>query len=77
MHLTLEVNIEQLLEKLKLLPANQIAVILTELEKSISEKDIAGNTDLQSFILQGPVMGDDQYQAFTENRKMMNQWRNR
>ena len=75
MNLTLEVNIEELIERLKLLPASQIAGIMAELEKSIEEKTRKGNTDFQDFLLKGPVMSDDQYDAFTENRKNMNQWR--
>jgi hypothetical protein len=76
MNLTLEVNIEQLIERLKLLPASQLAGIMAELEKSIEVKTGKGNTDFQDFLLKGPVMSDDQYDVFIENRKNMNQWRN-
>lgn len=76
MNLILEVNIEQLIERLKLLPANQIAGIMAELEKSIEDKTDKGHTDFQEFLLKGPIMSDDQYDVFIENRKIMNQWRN-
>lgn len=76
MNLTLEVNIEQLIERLKLLPASQIAGIMAELEKSMEAKTGKGNEDFQEFLLKGPVMSDDQYDVFIENRKNINQWRN-
>nr|NQU89906.1 hypothetical protein [Bacteroidota bacterium] len=77
MNLTLDVNIEQLVARLKLLPANQIADIMAELEKSIKDNTAKGNSDFQEFLLKGPVMSDDQYEVFIENRKLMNKWRSR
>jgi len=77
MNLTLDVNIEQLVARLKLLPANQIADIIAELKKSIKDNTAKGNSDFQEFLLKGPVMSDDQYEVFIENRKLMNKWRSR
>lgn len=55
------------------MPANQIADIMAELEKSILEKACLESADFQKFLLKGPVMKDEQYDVYLENRKMMNQ----
>jgi hypothetical protein len=46
---------------------------MAELEKSILEKACLESADFQKFLLKGPVMKDEQYDVYLENRKMMNQ----
>jgi hypothetical protein len=73
MQLTVDINIEQLIQILRSLPANQREKIKSELNKSaIQDKN---RNSFQEFLLKGPTMTDSQYEEFLENRKKMNQWR--
>lgn len=68
MQLTVNIQYNQLISILKNLPANQLAKVKSEIENI----EIVSNTnisDFQKFILEGPVMSDEQYNAFKENRK--------
>jgi len=76
MQLTVDIPYEQLIDIIRHLPANQLAKIKSDLENTVAvDKAETGKTDLQEFILKGPVMSDVQYSAFKENRKAFNQWR--
>ncbi|MEK6476816.1 hypothetical protein WJR50_04750 [Catalinimonas sp. 4WD22] len=46
-----------------------------EIERISSEKNIENVDDLESLIANGPVMSDEKYNEFEENRKNFNQWR--
>ncbi len=76
MKLTLDIGYEQLLFLIKQMPANQIAKLKNDIDDSFvilkSKKEIS---DFQKFLLQGPVMNDEQYENYLENRKNFNQWR--
>ena len=76
MELRLNINYEQLLNIIKQLPAPQIEKLKAELNKKGSqEQSKKASSDFQNFLLNGPVMSDEQYDAFVENRERMNQWR--
>lgn len=76
MKLTLDIGYEQLLFLIKQMPANQIAKLKNDIDDSFvvlkSKKEIS---DFQKFLLQGPVMNDEQYENYLENRKNFNKWR--
>ncbi len=76
MQLTVNIQYEQLINIIRQLPANQIAKIKSDLEDIESVSEIK-KTDLQSFLLNGPVMSDLQYEAFLENRREFKQWRSK
>ncbi len=76
MQLTVNIQYEQLINIIRHLPANQLAKIKSDLENTITVSETE-KTDLQKFILKGPVMSDNQYEAFKENRKAFNQWRSK
>jgi hypothetical protein len=58
------------------LPANQIAKIKYEIsENSIVEKAKSEISDFQKFILSAPVMSDEQYDNFNQQRAFFKQWR--
>lgn len=76
MQLTVNIQYNQLISILKNLPANQLAKVKSEIENI----EIVSNTnisDFQKFILEGPVMSDEQYNTFKEHRKSFNKWRNK
>ena len=75
---TVELSYEQLINLIRQLPANQLAKIKSDLENIVAvEPKETRKTDFQVFISKGPVMSDAQYAAFKENRKSLNQWRNK
>ena len=76
MELTLDIGYNQVLHLVNQLPANQIAKIKYEVsENSIVEKAKREISDFQKFILSAPVMSDEQYDNFNQQRQHFNQWR--
>ena len=73
MQLTVDIPYEQLIDIIRHLPPNQQAKIKADLELS-ADVNCADTkkTDFQEFLLKGPVMSDEQYSAFKENRKAFN-----
>jgi len=66
----------QIYQLVSQLPANQKAKIIYELsQNNIVEKVEKEASDFQKFILSGPVMSDEQYLNFNQQRKNFNQWR--
>jgi len=78
MQLTVDIPYEQLIDIIRHLPPNQRAKIKADLELSVPVNDVeTKKTEFQKFLLRGPVMSDEQYSAFKENRKALNQWRSK
>jgi hypothetical protein len=76
MELTLDIGYNQVLHLVNQLPAIQIAKIKYELsENSIAKKAKSEMSDFQKFILSAPVMSDEQYDNFNQQRQHFNQWR--
>ena len=76
MKVTLNLEYAQIINLVKQLPANQIEKIKKELTGSfILTKAKSEISDFQQFILSGPVMSDDQYQDFKQQRQQFNLWR--
>ncbi len=75
MQLTVDLNIDQLIQVLKKLPIEQKKRIKDELNDLETKKNLIEKSDFQKFLLKGPVMTDAEYKQFKENRKKMNQWR--
>ena len=76
MELTLELGYNQIFHLVSQLPANQIAKIKYELsENNIAEKAKEEISDFQKFILTAPIMSDEQYSNFNQQRTHFNQWR--
>ena len=68
-----EIGFNELLHAIQQLPESQRAILQDELKKKEQPKiDI---TDFQKFLLNGPVMSDEEYKNFKETRKRLNQWR--
>jgi hypothetical protein len=76
MEITLNLGYSQIFNLVNQLPANQIAKIKYELsESNIAEKAKVEILDFQKFILGAPVMSDEQYANFNQQRTHFNQWR--
>ena len=76
MEIKINIGIEQILYAIRQLPGNQIARIKTELNKSFTQKAKPQQASaLQEFLLQAPVMSEEQYLSFSDNRKQLKQWR--
>ena len=76
MEIRLELDYSQIFHLVSQLPANQIAKIKQELsEINIAEKAKEEISDFQKFLLTAPVMSDEQYNDFQQQRTNFNQWR--
>jgi len=76
MVLTLDIGYNQVLHLVNQLPANQIVKIKYELSENIIAKKAKSEiSDFQKFILSAPVMSDEQYDNFNQQRQHFNQWR--
>jgi len=76
MELKLDLDYPQILSLVRQLPVNQIAKLLVDAQNILEEEKKNENiAAFQTFLLSGPVMSDEQYDSFVENRKMFAQWR--
>jgi len=76
MELKLNIGYQELIELIKQLPVNQIRQLKAELTLITAENNVEkGTSNFQEFLLNGPVMEEDQYQDFLSNRKNFNAWR--
>jgi hypothetical protein len=76
MELVVNLGYEQVINLVRQLPANQIEKIKKEITQDyIQKKAQAEISEFQQFLLSGPVMSNEQYQNFKENRKQFNTWR--
>ena len=78
MQVSVNIDFEQLVNIIKALPDKQKAKIKKELDdKTTTHKSSVAKNEFQDFLLKGPVMTDEEFDAFKNNRKKMNQWRNK
>ncbi len=76
MEVKLDLNFDQVIELIKQLPASQLAKLKMELSDSFlkkkSKKDLS---KLQDFLLNAPVMSDEQFEVYQKRRKELSKWR--
>jgi len=71
----LKVKYEQLWDLILQLPAAQLSKLKKDLDKLSKKKHPAsGPNDFQEFLLHGPVMTEEQFELFQENRKFVKEW---
>lgn len=75
MEIKLNIGYEQLIAIINQLPTNEVNKLKAEIEKISTERNFETIDDLESLIVEGPVMSDEQYNEFEEIRKNFNQWR--
>ena len=73
MELKVDIGFNELLQAVQQLPENQRVILRRELDKK--DEPLTDLTEFQKMLLNGPVMSDEEYQAFKETRKRINKWR--
>lgn len=74
MELNLKISYHQLLSAIKELSPKDFLKLKKELTK-INPVDEPEKGRLQDLLANGPVMNDEQYDEFLENRKKFSEWR--
>jgi len=69
------IGFEQLLSLVRQLPDEKIATLKAALKTQSSSREKKSKSDLKLLILNGPVMGDTQFESFIANRERFNAWR--
>jgi hypothetical protein len=75
MEIKLNIGYEQLIAIINQLPIDEVNKLKAEIERISSERNVETVDDLESLIADGPVMSDEKYNEFEENRKNFSQWR--
>jgi len=75
MELAAHYNIDQILQAIKQLPVQELRVVKKVVDQNLNTDQTNSNAALKELLLKVPVMTDQQYKLFIENRKKMNQWR--
>ncbi len=72
----LQIGYQELVALVRQLPASQIAQLKSELtDNFIEEKAKIAKSQLRQFLLNGPIMTDEEYENYQQNRKWISQWR--
>jgi hypothetical protein len=69
---TLQVNMNQLLDMIKTLPFNEKAFLKSYIEKEIESQQT--HSRLTQRLLSGPVMSDEQYNSYIQLQNEFNVW---
>lgn len=91
MELTIDIKYDQILELARQLPNKYKRKLFQEIEKDLKKKkeakikipdaiyqsDDEETSELQRFLLEGPIMSDEQFDDFKKLRKSFNKWLNR
>ncbi len=75
MEIKFNIGYEQLIAIINQLPIDEVNKLKAEIERISSEKNVESIDEIESLIADGPVMNDDKYNEFEENRKNFSQWR--
>ncbi|MCI9843789.1 hypothetical protein [Flavobacterium pectinovorum] len=76
MNLTVKIGFDEIVQLVKQLPASKIKQLQDSVNQEfISKKAKEEISSFQDFLLQAPVMNDEQLKEFEENRKKFKQWR--
>jgi hypothetical protein len=70
----------EIIEALKELPEDELKKVVEEASRILAQKTASAEPKpkynaLQQILLNGPVMTDEQYQAFLESRNHFDNWR--
>lgn len=71
----LNIGYEQLIDIINQLPPEEVSKPKAESERIANKSNSATQNDWKNLLIDGPIMSDEQHQAFEENRKSFNRWR--
>ena len=74
MKVALNIGYKQLIEIIRQLPADDISRLKAEIDRILSKDHSGAEDGWESFLIDGPVMSDEQYCAFRKNREYFNRW---
>jgi hypothetical protein len=91
MELTIDIKYDQILELARQLPNRYKKKLSQEIEKDLKKKNEEKikipdtkyesendeTNELQRFLLEGPIMSDEQFDDFKKLRKAFNKWLNK
>lgn len=75
MELKIEIGYEQILALIQQLPDSELLKLKIELDKKLEQESLERSKLLQTMLLNGPTMSDEQYEDFLDFRKNFNEWR--
>ncbi len=76
MELKLKIEYQELLSLIRQLSESQLKKLKADIDRVNGQKKSQIKiSDFQKLLLSGPVMSDEQYQQYIDNRKKFNQWR--
>jgi uncharacterized protein with NAD-binding domain and iron-sulfur cluster len=75
MELRLNIQYQELLSLIQQLPDKQVLQLKQDLNNILEKKQEKPATDFQKMLLEAPIMDDEEYETYLENRKHFNQWR--
>jgi hypothetical protein len=75
MELKEDMEFKHLLEVIRHLPEDKIVQLKAELSIPSSPAVSKSNKNFQELLLKGPIMDDDQYNAYKQTRNHFNKWR--
>jgi len=76
MELQINIELNQILNFIRQLPAEKKLLIKKEIEKSIKNEG-ADDTDMTKLLLSGPIMTDEELENYKKLRKHFNSWQRR
>jgi len=76
LELKLKIEYQELLSLIRQLSESQLKKLKADVDRVNGQKKTQIKiSDFQKLLLSGPVMSDEQYQQYIDNRKKFNQWR--
>jgi len=76
LELKLKIEYQELLSLIRQLSESQLKKLKADIDRVNGQKKSQIKiSDFQKLLLSGPVMSDEQYQQYIDNRKKFNQWR--
>jgi hypothetical protein len=74
MQVSININIDQLIQIIKNLSHEEQEKLMNELKKPNAGR-VQSKSEFQQFLLKAPTMSDEEYSIYSETRKRITQWR--
>jgi hypothetical protein len=73
MKVELNIGYKQLIDLINQLPPDDINKLKAEIDRILNKVSSTADDEWESLLLNGPVMDDEQYRVFEENRQKFDQ----